>query len=290
MNPLDYSKWNKLDISDDDSDFESETGLELFEKGCSLGPNSTSAFDGTLAAKAAALGGCSDNDALASLGLPNSSWDFVGIPAALPGMSIRKPKLSKDYVGSPIQRIQYSEAWRAHRRFFEQHPHMAFDPKIQIHLRDKAADIHPIFFTDPFRFEPKTKDGVYVEWGIQDVYNEFMAFNLRRLTTQVMYGSDSTDSDLVEFEPAVQFVNALAYKKELEIFSYRRSKCTASKKSTVKVKGNIKVVASPEIPRDFVLDVSIRNVHPRVWRRIKVSSGLSLSVFHDKILCPCFGW
>ncbi|KAJ3359749.1 hypothetical protein HDU91_004824, partial [Kappamyces sp. JEL0680] len=27
-----------------------------------------------------------------------------------------------------------------------------------------------------------------------------------------------------------------------------------------------------------------------VWRRIKVSSGLSLSVFHDKILCPCFGW
>jgi hypothetical protein len=144
---------------------------------------------------------------------------------------------------------------------------------------------------DPFAFKPtKTSDGLLVEWGIQDVYDEFMTFNLRRLSTQTMYGQHGDSSDQVEHEPAVQFINALAYRKELEIFQTRESRNAAMKKHSVKVKGNIKVITSPDVPRDYVIDVSIRHVKPKIWRRIKLSSGVSLSILHDKILAPAFGW
>ena len=96
--------------------------------------------------------------------------------------------------------------------------------------------------------------------------------------TQRLYGSHSMDAtDHVECEPEVQFVNCLAYRKELEIMKYRKPSYFGKRK-----KGD-------PLPCDYIIEVSL-GFNPRVWRRLKVSSATTLSVLHDKILAPCLGW
>lgn len=92
------------------------------------------------------------------------------------------------------------------------------------------------------------------------------------MSTQFLYGPTAVDStDYVELEPAVQFITTLAYRKELEILKYR-------------------TLNTKKYTPDYLLEISIRSVHPRVWRQIKVSSSISLSILHDKVLAPAFGW
>lgn len=138
---------------------------------------------------------------------------------------------------------------------------------------------------DPFQYiPPRNAKGIYLEWGIQHVFDEFIAFNIRRMATQRLYGRYSSDkTDVIEFEPEVQFVNCLAYKKELEILKYR-----SSLKNRIPPYYERKKKVE-RLPCDYVLEISM-NFNPRVWRKIKVSSAVSLSVLHDKILAPLMGW
>lgn len=89
---------------------------------------------------------------------------------------------------------------------------------------------------------------------------------------------DTTDH--VEFEPEVQFVNCLAYRKEMEILKYRQ---------TVKPAYAGRKKRGDAVPCDYIIEVSL-GFNPRVWRRLKVSSAVTLSVLHDKILAPALGW
>ena len=41
--------------------------------------------------------------------------------------------------------------------------------------------------------------------------------------------------------------------------------------------------------RDFVLDIELDDVWPRVWRRVKVSGGMRLATFQDRVLNPAMG-
>jgi hypothetical protein len=88
------------------------------------------------------------------------------------------------------------------------------------------------------------------------------------MTSQYLY-NESKNNGEVEYEPAVQFVNCLAHRKEIEIIKYR--------------------AARKIIPMDYVLDISLRDVTPKVWRRISVSSSMKLHLLQDKVLCPVLG-
>jgi hypothetical protein len=127
--------------------------------------------------------------------------------------------------------------------------------------------------TDPLKFPPTEGVGSqHIIWGIQDLYRDYFALHLRRMTTQFLYQTKTPTPEPIEFEPAVQFINALAYKKEMEIIKYRFSKPV------------------PPKPHDYVLDIVVSDITPRIWRRISVSSGMTLSVFQDKVVCPLMGW
>jgi hypothetical protein len=129
------------------------------------------------------------------------------------------------------------------------------------------------FDKDPLKFPPTAGDGtLHIIWGIQDLYRDYFALHIRRMTTQFLYQTKTPTPEPIEFEPAVQFINALAYKKEMEIIKYRFSKPV------------------PPKPRDYVLDIVISDIAPRIWRRVSVCSGMSLSLFQDKVICPLMGW
>ena len=42
--------------------------------------------------------------------------------------------------------------------------------------------------------------------------------------------------------------------------------------------------------RDFIIKVHLEGITPEIWRRIRVSGGISLHVLHDKVLGPAIGW
>jgi Plasmid pRiA4b ORF-3-like protein/MYND finger len=149
---------------------------------------------------------------------------------------------------------------------------------------------------DPLKWVPKQNEmGCFVEWGIQDVYTDFMAFNLRRMAVQLLYGEWAKEKavDLVSDEPALQFVSALAWRKEQSVFAFRKSlsySFPALEYFNEESDCSKKNKAKKEHPPDYVLDISILSLEPKTWRRIKVSSATSLSILHDKIISPAFGW
>ena len=40
----------------------------------------------------------------------------------------------------------------------------------------------------------------------------------------------------------------------------------------------------------YVIKIELKCCEKDVWRRVKVPSGISLSVFHDQVICPVMGW
>ena len=165
---------------------------------------------------------------------------------------------------------------------------------------------------DPLKWVPKQNEmGCFVEWGIQDVYTDFMAFNLRRMAVQLLYGEWAKEKsvDLVSEEPALQFVSALAWRKEQSIFAFRKTlpytfpaleyfpenvkskvSGTKSKISSDVAKDGKKIESNKQTAPDYILDISVLSLKPKTWRRIKVSAATSLSILHDKIISPAFGW
>jgi hypothetical protein len=124
---------------------------------------------------------------------------------------------------------------------------------------------------DPEKFPPVVGDGhQHIIWGLQDLYRDYFALHLRRMTTQFLYQTKASTPEPIQYEPAVQFINALAFKKECEIIRYRQTQ-------TAK-------------PMDFILDIVVSDITPRIWRRVSISSAMKLNVFQDKIICPALGW
>ncbi|TFK54534.1 hypothetical protein OE88DRAFT_1206296 [Heliocybe sulcata] len=47
--------------------------------------------------------------------------------------------------------------------------------------------------------------------------------------------------------------------------------------------------------RDVVLQISVNGIwdarrEPRIWRTFRISAGVKLSIFQDKVICPIMGW
>jgi hypothetical protein len=127
---------------------------------------------------------------------------------------------------------------------------------------------------DPFKFIPRVDQrGEITSWGLTEIYDDFFSLHMKRMKMQLSCKDSNPGGNFENYEnePAVQFINCLAYRKEIEIIKYRLSK-------------------SNNLPRDYILEISLRDISPRVWRRIKVSSGTKLSIFQDKVLCPALGW
>lgn len=113
--------------------------------------------------------------------------------------------------------------------------------------------------------------GQHILWGLQEVYQDYFSLHMRRMTTPFLY-NDGGGKLVVEHEPAVQFIQSLAFRKELDILKYRAAN------------------PSELVPRDYILDIVVSDISPRIWRRVNVSSAMPLSVFQDKVICPALGW
>ncbi|KAJ2995067.1 hypothetical protein HDV02_001099 [Globomyces sp. JEL0801] len=297
--PIDYSKWDSIDVSDSDESISDQISEESNQSVALVtGDDSSQCKVIHRNSRNSELG--SDLDSKSS----HSSYINVGITmnhsrlkvkpsleslksksvskvngklremnlnssiqAALPGYSLKH----KNGQPNPTQRIQYQEAWNLHKKYFENSKYLKFNPKIHIHANDNIADIHPIFFTDPNQFVPIPSENKSVMlWGLEEIYDDICQTAIHTISSQYLYSQmDHTDNCIRE--PAVQFVNVLINRKELEIQNYRKSK-----KSTK--------------PLDYILDISLKDIKPKIFRRITVSSSMRLSTFQDKILCPLFGW
>ncbi|KAF8294828.1 hypothetical protein DL93DRAFT_2173943 [Clavulina sp. PMI_390] len=152
---------------------------------------------------------------------------------------------------------------------------MARQPKfVRLHPEDIGVGLMDPFWDDPKTFTRiKTPAGHIRLWGLyphDDIGHidiDPMVYMQRRMTTQHWY-LDAMKS------PGHQFVAELIRIKQ------------ASLKAR-----NI----SPLLGSDIVLKVYLTWINdsvgkPRVWRRIRVSAGMRLSTFQDKVLAPVMGW
>ncbi|KAH8834385.1 MM3350-like domain-containing protein [Flagelloscypha sp. PMI_526] len=155
---------------------------------------------------------------------------------------------------------------------------------VKVAAEDRARYLSPPFFTNPYEFLPTPGPlGQVHSWGLYeygernpiDTYKDFVNHPEvdftriigRTIETQMMYTGDVKS-------PELQFVEALMEKKRKQIAAVDFEKLHK---------------------KDVILRIwltGIRNFEGehRIERRVRVSAGLKLGVFQDKILNPLFGW
>ena len=42
--------------------------------------------------------------------------------------------------------------------------------------------------------------------------------------------------------------------------------------------------------QDLIIKIYFEDYKPQIWRRVRVSGGIPLNIFHDKVLGPAIGW
>eukprot|EP01084_Bolivina_argentea_P190984 328082_1 len=80
----------------------------------------------------------------------------------------------------------------------------------------------------------------------------------------------------VESNQGLYAENDILRKKEMERLNNLHEK---------QIKYNQKLLQS-----DYILYIYLQGIKPRIWRKIRVPSTISLAAFHDKILTPLFSW
>ncbi|RPD52779.1 hypothetical protein L226DRAFT_204988 [Lentinus tigrinus ALCF2SS1-7] len=149
---------------------------------------------------------------------------------------------------------------------------------VKFHMLDSGEGCDEIFWEDPRDFIPRRGRNDWIDsWGIyphdrrgaRDV--DGMRIFERTHVTQLIY----RDEDKLPL-PEIQFINVLIDKKVSQL----------------------KQADLGDLPqRDYTLYISLPfiddphdNKVDRYWRRVRVSGGLPLSVFADKIITPLWGW
>ncbi|GBE89604.1 MM3350-like domain-containing protein [Sparassis latifolia] len=140
---------------------------------------------------------------------------------------------------------------------------------------DKGEGLSHAFFEDPriYKGTPGSRGQIH-SWGlypydednlpIYDVSGESL---FRQMKYQVLYMGTRQS-------PQQQFIDVLMDRKRKEI-------------AALDLNGLDK--------QDVILHVKFTNVNskngePRIWRRFRLSGGIKLSVFQDKVLAPILGW
>lgn len=128
----------------------------------------------------------------------------------------------------------------------------------------RKLEPHPIFFTDPNEFIPKKSkyDGLYHKWGLP--HEDYMSL-VRR------YNSN------LEAQVEVRFVKGLIDRK-LKQLEEQRSQ------------------VQDFFNRDFIIKI-VLDYHGKavpnssiIWRKFRVSGGMTLANFADRVLLPVMGW
>ncbi|KZT33935.1 hypothetical protein SISSUDRAFT_362775 [Sistotremastrum suecicum HHB10207 ss-3] len=159
---------------------------------------------------------------------------------------------------------------------------------VQLHPDDDGFKLDPVFYGDPKDFVPKLN--VYGEafgWGLRP-HDSYEDVDISRIMGRVQYSQMIYD----RWEPGPpenQFVNALAKKKSEALFK-------------VDIEGlchcdYILNIVMPEIPSEYKPWSFIEKHEGRgalgpnlISRRCKVSGGINLDTFQDKVLQPLMGW
>ncbi|GJE93646.1 zf-MYND domain-containing protein [Phanerochaete sordida] len=142
---------------------------------------------------------------------------------------------------------------------------------VKFHPEDPATLLNEVFWEDPNDFEPYHSDftGRTIYWGTVPMRENGHAdinpweFGGRTMESQQAYTKDSP-------RPEIQFINVLMEKK----------------------KAAMKEVDISELSkRDYTLDIHVEYMPEtkKIERKIRVSGGLSLAVFSDKVMKPLFG-
>ena len=147
---------------------------------------------------------------------------------------------------------------------------------IRIHPEDSRASTYPniIFTEDPNTFVPdrtKYEEQCVLNWGIDPPSEEEEDMNEIDMMQKMMmkYNSSSFMYEYSLGDPEVQFINILIR---------RRAKYNNSEAVTAAMKFS------------YIVKIELRLCEEDVWRRVRVPSGIALSVFHDQVLCPVMGW
>lgn len=141
--------------------------------------------------------------------------------------------------------------------------HVYIDPA------DDTSTLHETFYEDPKKFkpEPVPDSNRYRAWGLlndEDWYDE-MPVMMRRMQTQFLYGELNGKPET----PEQQFVEVLKSRK-MKALEKERAQTDSLRKC------------------DFILKIQLDDLP--VWRRVRVSGGMSLPTFQDKVLTPVVGW
>ncbi|EIW53792.1 uncharacterized protein TRAVEDRAFT_133412 [Trametes versicolor FP-101664 SS1] len=138
---------------------------------------------------------------------------------------------------------------------------------VRFHQFDSGKHCDEIFWEDPYTFTPRRGRLGYVDsWGIYphdaDGHREVDGMRIYERSTH-----------LIMKPPELQFIHALMDKKA------RSSDPATSAATPAAHCTHHSHIPHPKDPRA-----------DRYWRRIRVSGGLPLSVFADKVLTPVWGW
>ncbi|KAG8954481.1 hypothetical protein FRC04_011808 [Tulasnella sp. 424] len=136
---------------------------------------------------------------------------------------------------------------------------------VTLHPKDTGFGLPRAFWGHPYTFTPRAdQDGRDTDDDDDDDTESFGLdpATMRTMTTSGMYFN--------MISPEKQFVNALIEKKIKRLEALDTSELERS---------------------DYILNIQLTGEESvKVWRRVKISGGLSLAVLADKIITPLMGW
>jgi len=156
---------------------------------------------------------------------------------------------------------------------------------IKLHPKDDGEGLSEAFYQHPDDFKPyvSPRDGIIESWGLNPYIPPGqegegcldlggMEEMMRKMKTQFLYYPKPEESTLER--PEDQFVNRLIENK-------------ISKLKAMDLKDYVKRDYRLRI---FMDDIPSADGNDRIWRTFRVSGGLRLGVFADKVIRPIMGW
>ncbi|RPA79985.1 hypothetical protein BJ508DRAFT_377369 [Ascobolus immersus RN42] len=152
---------------------------------------------------------------------------------------------------------------------------------VKINPKDDLLGVPPVFLTNPETYTPRVdpESGRIEEWGLVDPQQgddpndvpEMPYEYIRMFAKQTLYGFGGDKES-----PEVQWCKLRAALKEK------------------KLKADPAAVKARQA-QDYILKIRFEDLQDKkgdkfCWRVVKVSGGMKLSVFSDKVLLPAMGW
>ncbi|KAF8462944.1 hypothetical protein BDZ91DRAFT_796720 [Kalaharituber pfeilii] len=150
---------------------------------------------------------------------------------------------------------------------------------VKFHPKDNLIGLHPSYLTNPGTFKPRIHaDTNKIEaWGIDDMVEPSTECEMNLAIARLLHRMQTTQSLYVGMDtPETAFVKKLMAIKEKKL-ALQKAAADARKQC------------------DYLLRIVLSRIpdpqgNDLIYRCIKVSGGMNLNVFQDKILQPVMGW